>query len=481
MKGYRCIKAIYLNVRKPELEAPISEEQQALFDQGNAVGAEARKRFPGGVLIDNKPWDFFGSLKATRDLLSSGTDVIYEAAFEYRGCYARADIICFSPTSKRWSIFEVKSSTKIKPEQIDDIGLQAWIIANAGLPIEKINILHLNPDCHYPDLSDLFKVVDVTDRLREKYPSIAPKVTEILSVLESGQPPLIDIGSHCFDPNECGFREACWSEKKIPQISVLDLPNIRDKKWELYAQGKIALNEAPLAELNDLQQRAATVHLTGKRFIDSKGISDAMATWKFPLIFLDFETINPAIPRYDGCGPYDHVPFQFSVHVWKDRDSVIEHREFLHCESSDPRPTLIPELVAACGGDGSVVSYYGRFESDRIKEMANQFPKHKDRLELLIGRIVDPLPIIREHVYDAGFKGSFGLKAVAPALLGGSFSYEGMAVPDGTAAQRAFEEMIRCADSKRKEELRQGMLEYCQKDTLVMVELVKWLFANSKS
>ena len=56
-----------------------------------------------------------------------------------------------------------------------------------------------------------------------------------------------------------------------------------------------------------------------------------------------------------------------------------------------------------------------------------------------------------------------------------------MAVPGGTAAQRAFEEVIKCTDLNRKEELRQGMLEYCQKDTLVMVELVKWLFNVSEA
>ncbi len=53
-------------------------------------------------------------------------------------------------------------------------------------------------------------------------------------------------------------------------------------------------------------------------------------------------------------------------------------------------------------------------------------------------------------------------------------------MPDGTAAQRAFEEMINCTDTKRKEKLRQGMLEFCQKDTLVMVEMVKWLFQQDK-
>ncbi|HVY53832.1 MAG TPA: DUF2779 domain-containing protein, partial [Gammaproteobacteria bacterium] len=82
-----------MTIHRPELEAPITPETQALFDQGNKVGEEARRYFPGGLLIDNKPWDFSGALSKTRELLAQHTPVIYEAAFEYQGCYARADII----------------------------------------------------------------------------------------------------------------------------------------------------------------------------------------------------------------------------------------------------------------------------------------------------------------------------------------------------------------------------------------------------
>ncbi len=98
------------------------------------------------------------------------------------------------------------------------------------------------------------------------------------------------------------------------------------------------------------------------------------------------------------------------------------------------------------------------------------------RLEALLERIVDPLPVIRDHVYDNAFAGSFGLKAVAPAILGESQSYDGMLVANGTAAQQAFDELINDETPlDRKNELIQASLEYCKKDTLVMVELVKWL------
>lgn len=384
MKGYRCLKCIYLTVHHPELEAPITPETQALFDQGNIVGVKAREYYPGDELIDNKPWDFTGALAKTRDLLANGTTTIYEAAFEYMGCYARADIIQCSPETKRWRIFEVKSSTKVKPEHYDDVGLQAWIITNNGLPIEQINIIHLNPDCRYPDLSNLFKEVDVTEEIRSRYLSVKPKVNEIFSTIKQPEVPNIDIGQYCLSPSECGFTQHCWQEKKIPALSVFNLPKINKKKWDFYYEGIIELDDPRISDLNELQERVVRCFKTGERYINKELINTTLANWQFPLIFLDFETINPAIPRYDGCRPFQQVPFQFSVHTWLSPESKITHTEFLHDTADDPRPLVIPALIEACGNKGTIVAYYEQFEKDRIKELADYSPKNRDVLLALV-------------------------------------------------------------------------------------------------
>lgn len=482
LRGYRCSKNIYLTIHEPKLEVPIAPDMQALFDQGNVVGEESRKRFPGGVLIDNKPWDFFGSLKRTRELLAEGVETIYEAAFEHKGCYARADIIQYSAVSQKWKMYEVKSSTKLKPEHIDDIALQSWIMTNAGLDLEEINLLHLNRECIYPNLDNLFHAENITEQVFSSLDHIEPRLNDIFSIIKRSSVPDVDIGSHCLAPNECGFKNHCWQEKSIPELGVFNLPQIKDKKWELYAQGIISLDDTRLSGLTSLQERVVEVFKSKKRHINSDGIKEAVAGWKFPLVFLDFETINPAIPRYDGCGPYKQVPFQFSVHTLDSIDSELKHIEFLHSTKDDPRPSLIPALIQACEGEGSVVAYYGKFESDRIAELIEFSPEHQTKLQAIIDRIVDPLPIIRENVYDNEFRGSFSLKYVAPAILGNEHSYQGMDVADGSAAQRAFEELISEDTSPdRKQELKDGMLAYCKKDTLVMVELVKWLYEQAAS
>lgn len=480
MRGYQCHKYLHLTVHKPEAEAPISPDQQSVFDQGTLVGALARSRFPNGILIDNKPWDFIGSLKRTRELLAQKVDVIYEAAFAHKGCYARADIIKYSKDSAKWKIFEVKSSTKVKDEHLDDVALQAWIMANSGLPIEEVNILHLNSACKFPDLSNLFISVNVTEQARTRYPMIAPTVQELFGVLNSPDAPKIDIGPHCTAPNGCGFKEHCWSEKKIPDVSVLTLPQIKARKWELYSQGIVKLDDPKLTELNPLQERVVKAFKSRQRIVNGDGIRAALAAWKFPLVFLDFETINPAVPRYPGTSPYQQVPFQFSAHVLNSIDAEIEHHEYFHTEKTDPRDVLLPALLKACGEVGSIVAYYSQFESARLTELAEFAPDSESKLKNIIDRLVDPLPIIRDNIYDNNFKCSFSLKDVAPALLGVAQSYDGMLVDNGTAAQRAFEEII--SDStpeNRRKELIAACLDYCRKDTLVMVELVKSLFRSA--
>lgn len=482
MRGFRCHKSIYLTIHHSEFEAPITPDQQALFDQGNLVGEEARKKFPGGILVDAKPWDFWGSLKKTKELLAQHTGVIFEAAFEFQGTYARADVIEHNPESKRWKVYEVKSSTKVKDEQLQDVALQAWIMAKSGLPIEQIHVMHINPECRYPNLDNLFVKVDVTEKMREIYPNILPEVGQIYSLLAKPSVPNIPIGSHCENPNECGFKKHCFQEARIPEFSVLNLPGLREKKWEYLKGGKIEVESIDGEELNELQKRIIEVTKTHRPYIDKEGIRNAISSWQYPLVFLDFETIGPAIPRYLGTKPFQQVPFQFSVHRLLKPDAILQHYEYLHTDSSDPRPLLIDKLLEACGDQGSIVSYFAKFESSRIEEMAEFSPEHRQNLLSLIERMVDPLDVLRDHVYDEKFLGSFSLKKTAPALLGSRASYEQLEVDNGTAAQRAFEKIINPQTTpEQREKLIKACLAYCGQDTLVMVELFRWFLREISS
>ncbi|MDP1603967.1 MAG: hypothetical protein Q8M03_11960 [Legionella sp.] len=240
LNGLRCLKSLYLTVHHPELADPISLEDQARFDQGTAIGVKAREYYPGGVLIDNQPWDFSGALAKTRQLIDSGVTTIYEAAFEHQGCYARLDIIQYNHETNCWRVFEVKSSTKVKPKHFEDVGLQVWIATGSGLSVDQVNIVHVNNQYRYPALQDLFTVVDVTSEIMAKQATLHPQIQKLQNTLQEQEAPDIDIGPHCTAPYDCVFKQNCWQQKQIPKLSVFDLPRIGKKQWELYQDGIFA-------------------------------------------------------------------------------------------------------------------------------------------------------------------------------------------------------------------------------------------------
>src|SRR5207249_868715 len=152
-----------------------------------------------------------------------------------------------------------------------------------------------------------------------------------------------------------------------------------------------------------LQRRMIECTTGQSRFIDSVGIGDSLKTWTYPLSFLDFETIGYAVPRIDGQRPYQQLPFQFSCHFRTTADSPLEHREYLHSDDSDPREAVALALIALVPENGSVVAYNMGFEKSVLNGLAEIFPQHNEGLTRIAGRLVDPLPIFRAHVYDPAF------------------------------------------------------------------------------
>ena len=132
---------------------------------------------------------------------------------------------------------------------------------------------------------------------------------------------------------------------------------------------------------------------------------------------MDFETVNPAIPRFAGMRPYDQIPFQWSVHVQRQPGAAPEHFEFLATDKSDPRPAFISALCDALGDRGSIVVYHQQFESQRLADLASWLPEFSARIKKIQSRLWDLLPIIRNHVYHPAFGGSYSLKSVLPALV----------------------------------------------------------------
>jgi hypothetical protein len=127
------------------------------------------------------------------------------------------------------------------------------------------------------------------------------------------------------------------------------------------------------------------------------------------------------------------------------------------------------------GDRGSVVVYNCMFESQRLSELASWFPEFSGRVKRIKQRLWDLLPIIRDHVYDPAFCGSYSLKSVLPALVP-EMTYEGMEVADGKAAGMVWESLVHgCFGEAESQRKRKALLDYCGQDTLGILRLVETL------
>jgi hypothetical protein len=136
--------------------------------------------------------------------------------------------------------------------------------------------------------------------------------------------------------------------------------------------------------------------------------------------------------------------------------------------------TFADHLIRACANARVIVTYNASFETSCLDHLARFMPDRADALYAIRAKIVDLLPVLRNHVYHPEFGGSFGLKAVLPALVP-ELSYEGLAIGGGTVAMQALGRLLLERETLLAEEaaqLRKDLLAYCELDTWAMVRLM---------
>ena len=72
MSGQQCELKLWYDAYRRDLATPPSEQQQALFDTGNAVGQLAQQRWPGGVEVGFKPWERDPAIDRTQPNMALG-------------------------------------------------------------------------------------------------------------------------------------------------------------------------------------------------------------------------------------------------------------------------------------------------------------------------------------------------------------------------------------------------------------------------
>lgn len=251
------------------------------------------------------------------------------------------------------------------------------------------------------------------------------------------------------------------------------MPDAKGKRiaHQWLEQGVDDLMQVPAGTMpNAKLTRIHGATLSGEPWHDRDAIRAEIAPWAFPRIFLDFEAIQFAIPRWVGTRPFTQIPFQFSAHI-EEADGTVTHHAFLSLDGSDPRRACAEALVLL-PETGAVVAWNASFERNCLTGLAALFADLAPALNDLASRLVDPLPVVRRHYYHRDMLGSWSLKAVLPTVEATGYA-DLVEVKSGTDAQCGYLEAIHPDTSpERTAVLRDALLDYCRRDTeAVMIVL----------
>jgi hypothetical protein len=478
----QCPKRLWLEVHQPDLRQN-SAATQAVFAIGHEVGAIAQRLFdPRGLgeTIDLQTQGLEVALEKTRALVNARRP-IFEAGFAAEGALAFADVMLpqVSSGSSGWRMIEVKSSTSVKPYHEDDVAIQSHIARAAGIRLQQVSIAHIDSAWVYPgggDYRGFLVEVDLTTTAFSRQDEVRAWIAEAQDLVARPQAPEVAVGRQCHEPFDCGFLTTCRQGAPTHQFPVSWLPRIQTRALKTFIEEQCVgdMRDLPDHLLNALQRRVRDATLSDSAIFDASGARQALASYPLPAYFLDFETIQFAVPRWAGTRPFQMLPFQFSLHRLSANHSIT-HEAFLDLTGDDPAERFAHALARVCQEPIPVFVYNAGFEGARLSELAQRFTDLRDPLLDIKRRLVDLHPIARDHYYHPGQQGSWSIKKVLPTLAP-DLDYSALSqVQDGSTAMQAYAEAIDAKTlSERKAQIERQLLAYCAMDTLAMVEI--WRF-----
>ena len=485
---WQCPRMAWLAQYRPELRV-IEDQTQARFEDGDQVGDFAMGYFGDFTEVtarrDDGSMDLSKMIADTRAEMDRGTENICEASFSYHGLFCSVDIL--RKEADGWAIYEVKSSTRnsaapngvVKPVYAADIAFQKYVLEHCGVSVTGTYLICIDSDYVFDgalNLQQFFAVIDASADVADQTQYIERNLATAEEVLNCPEEPDIDLGMHCRDPYECGFWGHCAAH--LPTPSVFDLYRFpKEKAFQLYREGAASFEDLRFDEriTNQKQLRQIDYALNDLgTYTEPDNIRDFLGGLSFPLYFLDFETMQTAVPVFPGTKPYAQIPFQYSLHYIEREGGELKHTEFLAESGPDPRRAVAEHLCSDIPMNVCVTAYNKAFECTRLAELAEAFPDLAEHLLNIRDHIVDLLvPFQSGYYYNRAMGGSFSIKSVLPAIFPDDpeLDYHNLEdVHHGGEAMTLFPK-IRDMEPAERERARRALLKYCELDTLAMVRV----------
>ena len=385
-------------------------------------------------------------------------------------------------------IYEVKSSKFIGKDHkqkgkrdkregfLYDLGFQVFAARESGIDVSKAFLVSVYGEYVRDgelDLEELLVFEDVTEEIETLQPLIEVHIGNAFKVLESK--PEVDLENLCGNQLKCEFLR--YAIEDFLGRTIKEIPAVSGKKYTgLLDQGILDIHDVPKDyDLTENQRGYVNMVQAGEIVFDSEAIQGWIDRLEYPLYFLDYESVNPAIPEFDGVKSYEQITFQYSLHIEETPESEVSHEEFLSDGVDSVSKSVAQHLSERIGEKGSIVVWSKSFEVGRNKDMARWFPEFAEFFEDLNSRMVDLRDIFSKRLYfDPTYAGD-SIKSVLPKLVPG-MSYDEMDIGGGAlASARWFEDVYRGDDEEKKVATMKSLREYCKMDTLAMVRILEAL------
>ncbi len=465
MAARQCAKRHWLQLNEPELATPFTEAELDRMAQGEQVATLARQRFPDGVLITSK--SSHDALSETRAAIDAGATTIFEAAIAVDDLLARIDVMQRVGRRGRWKITEVKSSLEVKMDRhLPDLAFQVHVAQTAGLNVVDASVLTLNREYRCgDDLSTLFVETPVWKFLRKPLRELPDVVANARAVTEL---PQISIGRHCRSPYECPYIAHC--SRDLHRFHYSRLPRLKKEQEGLFRDSDVETFEAlpDGFDASALQMRFVRGELADETFV-APSLAATLDALAYPIVFIDFEAVQPTMPLIPETGPYERIPFQWSAHRLDSLDVQWHHDEFLADPVGDPRPEFMRTLLESTR-DAATIMFYSTYEPESVAMLARSgIEGAAEMSDRLSHRGADLLQLVRDNLYLPAFRGRYGIKTVLPALVPG-FDYSDLPIQGGDHAQLTFWRMM-TGEHPDPVSARSALLRYCERDTEAMVRV----------
>ena len=456
-------------LRHDQAKQPSTLGEQMLMDQGMEIEQRARELFPEGTLIE---WEnVSSSIDKTNELISdTRIPVIFSAFFQCDNYRTKSDILIRKDDD--WHMTEVKSSVNDKQEFIEDMAYTTMVMKRCGFNVSSVSLLLVSKDFRLGmDTKALLKEVDHTQEVFDTVILFQQYWERVDKVTGQEDKPVVKLQYQC---KGCALFKDCVG--KDIENHIFDLPYLREKKGnDLIELGVVDIKSIPSGfPLSANQNIVKTSVQENSSFIGTK-LKNVLDDIQWPTFYLDFESINTAIPLFPDVAPYTQIPTQFSIHQCSEPGNIISHTPYLSDPSRDCRRELAEKMINALEGEGSII-VYSNFEKRIINGMINEFNELTDELNPIVDRLVNLETIIRQNVYYPGFHGRTSIKNVAPVLIP-EISYDGLEISDGLSAMAVYVYLHKKKyDGAESEVMKESLLKYCELDSYSLLKLHEKLY-----